>query len=63
MHPTRPGADQQLQLRMEGPGHYLGILQPLTDGHWYIQLAADDWRLSGTLQIPQSAPLQLFPQE
>jgi len=61
MHPTRAGADQRVALRHTGSGGYQGHLDALADGHWYVQLSADDWRLSGTLLIPQEAPLRLVP--
>ena len=61
MHPTRAGFDQVVQLRHEGTGNYRGRIDALGSGHWYVQLEADDWRLSGTLQIPQTAPLILVP--
>jgi len=61
MHPTRAGADQLVALRHTGSGQYSGRLDELADGHWYLQLSADDWRLSGTLQLPQQEPLLLVP--
>lgn len=61
LHPTRAGHDQVLQLTHAGAGNYQGRIKPLGNGHWYIQLEADDWRLSGTLQVPQGAPLILQP--
>ena len=63
MHPTRAGADQHIVLRHSGSGQYSGRLDELADGHWYLQLSADDWRLSGTLRVPQEGPLLLVPLE
>ena len=61
LHPTRAGHDQQIRLQHDGAGQYHGSIKALTRGHWYVQLEADDWRLFGTLQVPQTAPLILAP--
>ena len=61
LHPTRAGQDQLLMLRHVGEGNYRAAIDGLTQGHWYVQLEADDWRLSGTLQVPQAEPLLLVP--
>lgn len=63
LHPTRAGFDQVVTLRHEGAGNYQGRIEALGKGHWYVQLEADDWRLSGTLRVPQTAPLMLAPVE
>ncbi len=63
LHPTRAGYDQVLTLVHGSAGNYRGRINELTQGHWYVQLEADDWRLSGTLQVPQAAPLVLAPVE
>lgn len=48
-HPTRPGFDQNVVLRAEGGGVYVGMLAPLADGRWHISLEDDKrhWRLVG----------------
>jgi hypothetical protein len=61
LHPTRAGHDQVIELRHQDAGNYTGHITPLGAGHWYIQLEADDWRLQGTLRMPQTAPLRLEP--
>jgi len=61
LHPTRAGHDQVVQLQHNGAGIYNGKIDTLGSAHWYVQLEADDWRLSGTLPIPQVAPLILAP--
>ncbi len=62
LHPTRAGFDQVVQLLHAGAGNYRGSIDALHgSGHWYVQLEADDWRLSGTLLIPQTSPLILAP--
>jgi len=61
LHPTRAGLDQVVQLPHSGAGNYHGRIDALGGGHWYVQIEADDWRLSGTLPVPQTAPLILVP--
>jgi hypothetical protein len=61
LHPTRPGNDQVIMLLPAGEGTYAGTLQELQDGNWYLQLEADDWRLSGALQTPRDSVVVLIP--
>jgi len=61
LHPTRPGHDQIVQLLPEANDEYAGTLQPLSEGHWYLLLEADDWRLSGTLQAIRDPEIVLSP--
>ncbi|MHB8747116.1 MAG: FixH family protein [Gammaproteobacteria bacterium] len=51
-HATRAGQDQRVILVRKPDGHYQGILPSLGMGHWYVQLAAADWRLTGELHVP-----------
>ena len=61
LHPARAGLDQQVLLEQVGAGRYTGAVGELRRGHWNIQLEADDWRLSGSMTMPQSAPVVLRP--
>jgi hypothetical protein len=61
LHPTLPGNDQVILLQPTGPDGYAGTLQEVQDGNWYLQLEADDWRLSGTLQRPRDSVVVLTP--
>lgn len=61
LHPTRAGHDVVIDLLHAGSGNFHGSLPAPASGHWYVQLEADDWRLSGTLQVPQLAPFRMFP--
>jgi hypothetical protein len=63
LHPTRAGHDVVIDMLHAGSGDYRGTLPAPTAGHWYVQIEADDWRLSGTLQVPQVAPLKLVPSQ
>jgi hypothetical protein len=61
LHPTRKGQDQRIPLLRIEAGRYTGALDALTPGNWYVQLEADDWRLSGKLLAPLTAPVTLAP--
>lgn len=61
LHPTLPGNDQVITLLPAGEGTYAGTLQELQDSNWYLQLEADDWRLSGVLQTPRDSVVVLIP--
>jgi hypothetical protein len=61
LHPTQAGRDQQIELQLNAAGRYGGTVAALTQGRWHVQLAADDWRLSGVLQLPQAGPLLMLP--
>ena len=62
LHPTRPGYDQVIVLQpAAGKDTYAGTLQEVRDGNWYVQLEADDWRLSGALQTPRDSVVVLAP--
>jgi len=54
LHSTRAGFDQVLMLQREPSGLYGGNLPTLSPGHWHLQLEADDWRLTGSMNIPAS---------
>ena len=49
LHPTQAGYDQVLVLPHGGDGVYTGAIDEMTRGNWYLQLEADDWRLSGSV--------------
>jgi len=61
LHPTRPGNDQVIMLQPAAGGGYAGALQPMHDGNWYVQLEADDWRLSGAMRTPRDSVVILTP--
>jgi hypothetical protein len=61
LHPTKPGYDQIITLKHAGDGFYFGEINEVARGNWYLQLEADDWRLSGEMQIPQTETTVLSP--
>ena len=59
LHPTQPGRDQLVRLTPISANTYRGGLASLTQGNWYLQLEADDWRLSGSMRVPLDGPVIL----
>jgi hypothetical protein len=52
LHATRAGNDRMVTLQRTPQGNYFSILPALVDGHWIVQLSAENWRLSGHLYVP-----------
>ncbi|BAV34782.1 FixH family protein [Sulfuricaulis limicola] len=61
LHATRSGIDRILILARQPDGSYRAPLPALAQGHWNVQLAAQDWRLVGSLRIPNEHGLDLRP--
>ncbi len=61
LHATRAGLDRSLIVPRNGDGSYRAPLPQLAPGHWNVQLAANDWRLTGSLRVPGAATLVLRP--
>ena len=59
MHATRAGYDQRLELTQTKSGIYTATLPALVAGRWNLQLAAEDWRLTGNLIWPQTRAIRL----
>jgi hypothetical protein len=61
LHPTQPGHDQVILLQHADDGVYSGSVDELARSNWYLQLEANDWRLSGRVPIPQTETTVLLP--
>lgn len=59
LYATRAGLDRTVSLVREADGEYDGVLPMLAQGHWYVQLAAADWRLTGGLRVPGGDTVEL----
>ena len=59
VHPTRAGEDREADLSSTAAGWYEGILPPLSEGHWRLQIedAQSTWRLTGTWTTDQESVL------
>lgn len=51
-HHTRSNFDKHLVLQRGGKNFYQAALPELIPGAWYVELAADDWRLLKSLRVP-----------
>jgi uncharacterized protein len=61
LHATRAGFDRTQVLEREARGGYRTDFPELAPGHWYVQLEAQDWRLMGSLRVPQDIQTVLKP--
>lgn len=52
LHATRANLDRNMVLARSADGVYRAPLLPLAPGHWNLQLAAQDWRLTGSMYVP-----------
>jgi len=52
LHATQAGHDKKITLQQTPKGGYFSIVPALAEGHWIIQLSADNWRISGDLYKP-----------
>jgi hypothetical protein len=59
LHATRAGFDHDVLLERLTSTEYVGALPPLVPGRWYVQLAADDWRLLGALRAPSDSQVHI----
>ena len=61
LHATRSGIDRTLILPRLSDGLYQAPSLELAQGHWNVQLAAQDWRLVGSLFVPGNRSIDLRP--
>jgi len=59
LHATRQGGDRRLLVPRMADGSYRIPLPVLARGRYYVQLAADDWRLLGSFNRPQETRLDI----
>ncbi len=60
LHATRAGLDQRLKLARDADGRYRGRAAALAPGRWHLQLAAEDWRLVGVLEVPGPTEIHIM---
>ncbi len=60
MHATRGGLDKTALLPRQSDGSYRMPLPDLAPGHWDVQIAAQDWRLTGSLFVPRGERVVLL---
>ncbi len=58
-HHTRSGFDKTVILERFGDHFYQSALPELIVGKWYIELAADDWRLLESVRMPVTQEISM----
>ena len=58
LHATRAGLDRRQTLQILKDGQYSAEYPVLGTGHWYVQLEAQDWRLQGSLRVPDETVVE-----
>jgi len=59
LHATRAGYDKTLVLTRTHGNHYVAVLPALNSGRWYVQIEANDWRLLGSISIPDQQEVHI----
>lgn len=62
LNATRAGFDRVALLEQKRPGEYETGLPELVQGHWDLQIEADDWRLVGLLVTPGETQVRIQPE-
>ena len=63
LHATRSGNDRKISLQRTPGGKFFSVIPQLAEGHWIIQMSADNWRMSGHLYIPGKPVVTIDAQE
>jgi hypothetical protein len=59
MYATRSGHDHTEKLVKWRDGAYRAAIPTLLSGHWYVRIEAQDWRLQGSMHMPEDSGLSL----
>jgi hypothetical protein len=59
LNATRARHDRTLELPRALNGDYEAPLPDLVPGHWYVQIEATDWRLLGSVRIPEENQVRI----
>ena len=58
LHATRAGFDRDIILQRTPKGDYFAILPELQPGRWHTQVSTPEWRLTGSLKLPEDNNVQ-----
>ena len=61
LHATRQGYDRRFAIARGVDGVYSAPLVGMAPGRYYVQLAAGDWRLLGSLRFPDESRFEIVP--
>jgi hypothetical protein len=61
LHPTRSHFDSRIMLQTDGNSGYSGMLQPTSNGNWYLLIEPNsrEWRLTGRIKLPKQTSVWL----
>lgn len=59
LYATRSGYDHTEQLVLARDGAYRAPVPALVPGHWYVRIEAQDWRLQGSMHMPEDTGVSL----
>lgn len=61
LYATRKGYDRKFVAARGADGAYSAPLTGLVPGHYYVELAAGNWRLVGSFRFPDEARVEIVP--
>jgi len=61
LYSTRADIDKEIFVEQVSPGIYKGSLAELETGRWNVQIASDDWRLMGSMRMPDERKVVIKP--
>lgn len=59
LHATRQGYDRRMRLAPGADGAYLAPLHALAPGHYYVEISTEDWRLLGSVRLPEDTSAEM----
>ncbi|MGI9304479.1 MAG: FixH family protein [Gammaproteobacteria bacterium] len=61
LHPTRSGQDQLVRLSRISADRFGAAHPTLSPGRWIVQLGTTQWRLVGSMRMPEAFSVRLLP--
>lgn len=61
IYSTRAGQDKTIFVEQSQPGIYKGSIPELESGRWNVQITSDDWRLMGSMRMPDERKVIIKP--
>ncbi len=61
LYSTRADIDKETFVELISPGIYKGSIPELETGRWNVQIASDDWRLLGSMRMPDERKVVIKP--
>jgi hypothetical protein len=61
IYSTRADIDKEFFVEQTSAGIYKGAVPQLEQGRWNVQIASDDWRLLGSMRVPDENKIIMEP--